>query len=403
MSIANTLPWPKPSPTGIAETSFASLFEKAPIAVARCNREGLIGEMNPTFESMLNTPAQGWLQQVASPGDRNQIDLFLKNIFESGHATARICVNGATQNEGVAKWIGWLQPGIHGASGSAVVFLEQTVEQAVVGRNTPDGLFQAERWEAIGRLTGGVVHDFNNLLTGVMLYSDLMLSSLDSRDCRRRYVEQIRAATIQAGGLVQQLLVFARPQSSLPGPLNFNDVVEGMCDLLSRLIGDDVVLDLRLDRKLGEVEIARAQAQQLLLNLVLNARDALPHGGRITIETSNCVFEPVSATTQTSVAGFPCVLLAVSDNGCGMSPETRRRLFEPFFTTKTGTNSGGLGLTTVHAIVTSNRGLIHFESEPGLGTRAMMLFPRNIQCGKASLSEGPYGSLQKTQEVHFKL
>jgi two-component system, cell cycle sensor histidine kinase and response regulator CckA len=379
------------SSTGVEETSFTALFENASIRVARCNREGLISEMNPAFEGMVSSLGFRWLKEAASPADRDQIDSFLKNIFDAGHATARISLNGSSPNEGPTKWIGWLESGIQQPLGTAMVF----VEQAASGRNAQSGWLQAERWEAIGRLTGGIVHDFNNLLTGVMLYSDLMLSSLDLRDCRRRYAEEIRSAIVQASGLVQQLLVFARPQASPSGPLNFNDVAEGMCDLLKRLIGEDIVLDLRLDRELGEVEIARSQAQQVLLNLVLNARDALQPGGCITIETSNCSFQPVGGVpTQTSAASFPCILLAVSDNGCGMTAETRRRLFEPFFTTKAGASAGGLGLTTVHAIVTTNRGLIHFESEPGHGTRALMLFPRNIQSGSAVFSEHSPRTLQ---------
>lgn len=133
---------------------------------------------------------------------------------------------------------------------------------------------QAQRWEAVGRLAGGVVHDFNNLLTGVMLYCDLLLSSLDARDRRRRYAEEIRSAIVQATGLVKQLLVFARPQATPVGTLCLNEIARGMHDLLARLIGENIALDLHLDPELGAVTIDQAHAQQVLLNLVLNARDA---------------------------------------------------------------------------------------------------------------------------------
>jgi two-component system, cell cycle sensor histidine kinase and response regulator CckA len=396
MSTANALPWPKPSSTGARETSFALLFENAPIRVACCNREGLISEMNSAFERTLNGVAFRWLHEAASAGDRNQVDAFLKNIFDSGHATARIHMNGSSTNEAPAKWIGWLEPGIRQESGHALLLVEP---QAPVAESPDDSLFQAGRWEAIGRLTGGVVHDFNNLLTGVMLYSDLMLSSLDSRDCRRRYAEEIRSAIVQASGLVQQLLVFARPQTSASDPLNFNDVAESMCDLLKRLIGENIALDLRLDWELGEVEIARSQAQQVLLNLVLNARDAMPHGGRVTIETSNCGFQPVACSPKrSSASAFPCILLTVSDNGNGMSPEIRRRLFEPFFTTKPGAGVGGLGLTTVYSIVKTNHGLIHFDTAPGRGTRAMILFPRIIP-SSAPFPNPPDLNLQQMSSI----
>jgi len=239
---------------------------------------------------------------------------------------------------------------------------------------------QVQRWEVVGRLAGGVVHDFNNLLTGVMLYCDLLLSSLDARDRRRRYVEEIRSATVQSTGLVKQLLVFARPQATPLRTLCFNEIARGMQDLLARLIGENIALELRLDPELGEVSADQAQAQQILLNLILNARDALPNGGRITVETSNCQFQPIAGTkAPTDLPPFPCVLLVVGDNGHGMDAATRQRLFEPFFTTKNAGQGTGLGLTTVRSIVTTNRGLIHFESEPGRGTRVLILLPRASQ------------------------
>jgi signal transduction histidine kinase len=238
---------------------------------------------------------------------------------------------------------------------------------------------QNQRWEAVGRLTGGVVHDFNNLLTGVMLCCDLLLSTMDTGDRRRRYADEIRAAIVQASVLVRQLLVFARPQFAPAGPLLLNEIATAMRDLLGRLIGENVALDLNLDPELGLVHIDQAQAQQILLNLVLNARDAMPEGGRITVETSNCNFQPLAnSLSQIRPAGFPCVLLVVGDNGRGMDAATRQRLFEPFFTTKSDGKGTGLGLTTVRSIVTTNRGLIHFDTEAGRGTRVMILLPRAL-------------------------
>lgn len=243
-----------------------------------------------------------------------------------------------------------------------------------------ESLIQTQRWEAVGRLTGGVVHDFNNLLTGVMLCCDLLLSGLDSRDRRRRYAEEIRSAIAQASVMVQQLLVFARPQTAPARVLCLNEVVRTMHDLLTRLIGENIALEMHLDPELGGVKMDQAQAQQILLNLILNARDALPNGGRITVETSNCKFQPMAGSVaRIGLPAFPCVLLVIGDNGHGMTSETRQRLFEPFFTTKAAGKGTGLGLTTVRSIVTTNRGLIHFESEPGRGTRVMILLPRALQ------------------------
>src|SRR5208283_2810142 len=187
-------------------------------------------------------------------------------------------------------WTAWRRQSV-GELDHAVLMAEETDDIV-----PEESLIQAQRWEAVGRLAGGVVHDFNNLLTGVMLYCDLLLSSLDGRDRRRRYAEQIRSAITQASGLVQQLLVFARPQAARARTLCLNDTAEAMRDLLARLIGENIALELRLDPDLALVKIDQAQAEQVLLNLVLNARDALPGGGRITVETSNCRFQPVAGT-----------------------------------------------------------------------------------------------------------
>src|SRR5208282_6058874 len=161
---------------------------------------------------------------------------------------------------------------------------------------------------------------------------------------------------------------------------------QDMQDLLTRMIGGNIKLDLRLDPDLGLVKIDQAQAQQIFLNLVLNARDALPDGGGIVVETSNCEFQTVAGSgTVKRGAAFPCVLLVVSDNGRGMDAKTRQRLFEPFFTTKSAGQGTGLGLTTVRSIVTNNRGLIHIESEPDQGTRVMILLPRASQSAEAEV------------------
>ena len=165
----------------------------------------------------------------------------------------------------------------------AVIVAEPSGDAASI-----ENLLQSQRWEAVGRLAGGVVHDFNNLLTGVMLYCDLLLTSMDAGDRRRRYADEMRSAIAQATGLMRQLLLFARPQGMDTSALCLNEIAESMHGLLTRLIGENIALDLQLDPKLGLVRIDQVQAQQILLNLVLNARDALPEGGRIVVESANC-------------------------------------------------------------------------------------------------------------------
>jgi two-component system cell cycle sensor histidine kinase/response regulator CckA len=381
MSTAAPLPWQEPGARDSAKTNFRAIFEHAPVAVARCNPDGEILEMNPAFKRSFKDDAAvkhgSLFAGLVCQQDREKMEFLFRQLrnFESVSIPASASVDG---NLG-ASWIAWRLPDGANESEFDVLVARHTSDSGVgSGKSDLPGeesFVQAQRWEAVGRLTGGVVHDFNNLLTGVMLYCDLLLSSLDPEDRRRRYADEIRGAIIQASGLVQQLLVFARPQSTQLSTLCLNQIAASMQDLLNRLIGENITLDLRLDPQLGTVKIDPAQAQQILLNLVLNARDALPEGGRITVQTSNCKFQPLDGQAR-STGDFPCVLLVVADNGRGMDAKTRKRLFEPFFTTKGSGKGTGLGLTTVRSIVTTNRGLIHLESEPGHGTRVMILLPR---------------------------
>jgi two-component system cell cycle sensor histidine kinase/response regulator CckA len=232
----------------------------------------------------------------------------------------------------------------------------------------------AEALEMMGRLTGGVAHDFNNLLTGIRLYCDLLTGALENGHRARFYADEIRRAAEQAGDLVQQLLSIFRSGGEEADPLSLNDVAESMRNLLFRLAGAEHELEFRLDREIGAVRMQRARAQQILLNLVLNARDAMPGGGRITVETCNCRVQVLGQSGREGSPSLPCALLVVEDRGLGMDAETRAHLFEPFFTTK-GRKGTGLGLATVHDIVTRSGGLIHIDSAPNRGTRVSVLLP----------------------------
>ncbi len=265
-------------------------------------------------------------------------------------------------------------PGINGDADYALAL----AEDAPRNQEAEQRLRQAERLEAVGRLAGGVAHDFNNLLTGVLLYCDLLMANLEPGHRVRKYAEEIRNAGMQATGLVRQLLAVARPTTREPRLLSLNEIAEGMRNLLVRLIGENIELKFQLDPNLGLIKMDPTQSQQILLNLVLNARDAMPGGGQITVETSNCKVQILDriAVTRTAArpTSLPCALFVVADNGSGMDAATRAHLFEAFFTTKAGKGTG-LGLATVHDIVTSNGGLIHVDSAPACGTRVSVLLP----------------------------
>jgi two-component system, cell cycle sensor histidine kinase and response regulator CckA len=380
MSAATSFPVSELSAVRSPRTDFRSIFEHAPVAAACCDPQGLIVEMNPAFEHALRARLGEKrllrLYDLIPSQDHNAVGLLMRDLLEASRDSIHLRIKNGPHRLSNSNLTLWRFAGATGEPAQALLIAEPDAA------NPPmeESLIQAQRWEAVGRLAGGVVHDFNNLLTGVMLYCDLLLSAFDPRDRRRRYADEIRTAVTQAGGLVQQLLVFARPQATEARSLCLNQIAGAMQDLLTRLIGENISLDLRLDPDLGLVKIDQAQAQQIFLNLVLNARDALPEGGRIVVETRNCEFKTVTQPmpAERGVA-FPCVLVVVSDNGYGMDAKTRQRLFEPFFTTKNSGKGTGLGLTTVRSIVTTNRGLIHIDSEAGSGTRVMILLPRASQ------------------------
>ena len=224
-------------------------------------------------------------------------------------------------------------------------------------------LRQAQKMESIGRLAGGVAHDFNNLLTVITGYSEMLQRDLKETKPQWDYVAEIKRAADNAASLTQQLLTFSRRQIIRPKPVDLNAQVSGIERMLQRLVGEDIALVTILDSSLGLVRMDADQMNQILMNLAANARDAMPHGGRLTLQTSN------------AEAGM-AVMLTVTDTGVGMTEETRQQIFEPFFTTKRKGRGTGLGLSTVYGIVEQSGGRIEVESEPGKGTAFRVYLPR---------------------------
>ena len=255
-------------------------------------------------------------------------------------------------------------------------FGERTRTEGVL-RETEAQLRQAQKMEAVGRLAGGMAHDFNNLLTVIRGYSELLLGRLGATDAMRKDTEEIKKAADRASGLTRQLLAFSRRQFIAAKVLDLNALVANMDGMLRRLIGEDLVeFCAELDTSVGAIKADSGQVEQVIMNLVVNARDAMPTGGRLTIETRNVTIGEEVRLDAVGVAPGSYVLLAVRDNGHGMDAETRSHLFEPFFTTKEKGKGTGLGLSTVYGIVKQSGGSITVESFPGRGTTFRIYFPR---------------------------
>ena len=235
---------------------------------------------------------------------------------------------------------------------------------------------QAQRLESVGRLAGGVAHDFNNLLAVINGYADLLAQDMASGSSASSIVAEIRAAGGRAAALTQQLLAFSRKQLVQPSVLNLNQIVRDVEKMLRRLIGEDIELVIQAEETLGNVRADAGHLQQILMNLAVNARDAMPRGGRLVIETSNVELDDHYEQTHNGASRGPHVLLAVSDNGSGMPPEVREHIFEPFFTTKPMGTGTGLGLATVYGMVRQTGGWIWVYSEPEHGSVFKIYLPR---------------------------
>ncbi|MEP6958376.1 MAG: PAS domain S-box protein [Nitrospirota bacterium] len=250
-------------------------------------------------------------------------------------------------------------------------------------RETEAQLRQAQKMEAVGRLAGGVAHDFNNLLTVIRGYSELLLGRLGPHDAMRKDMEEVKKAADRASGLTRQLLAFSRRQFIAAKVVDLNALVANMDGMLRRLIGEDIVeLCAELDPVAGAIKADPGQIEQVIMNLVVNARDAMPKGGRLTIETRNVTIGTGARLDAVGVEPGSYVLLAVRDTGHGMDAETRSHLFEPFFTTKEKGKGTGLGLSTVYGIVKQSGGSIVVESAPGRGATFRIYFPRVEQEAK---------------------
>ena len=265
-----------------------------------------------------------------------------------------------------------------------------------------DQLRQSQKMQAIGELAGGVAHDFNNLLMVVKGHAQLLLEKLSDTSPLRGSVQQVEKAADRAAALTRQLLAFSRKQVLQPRVLDMNEVVASMIRMFSRVIGENIEMAFLPGGNLARVKADPAQIEQVLLNLVVNARDAMPDGGRLTIETSNVVLDRGYAATHASVEPGSYVMMSVTDTGCGMDEKTRSRIFEPFFTTKGPGKGTGLGLATVYGVVKQSGGYIYVYSEVDHGTTFKIYLPQvHAEPDKLGTESDPTGHARGTETILF--
>lgn len=375
-----------------------AIFHSIPIGVVQCSSDGCIVESNPAVERLFGVSHEELKgQRLQSLFPEQHSDRFLRLFEDRGQVELETyqAEHRYLNRKSEEGWLRLTASLVHGGAGETAHFIA-ILEEVTEYKRAESQLRDAQKMEVIGRLVGGVAHDFNNLLTGIMLYCDLLAAVLKGEKVRH-YADEIRMAGEQGAALVQQLLAISRQHVVEPRILCLNTKIADTRDLFSRLIGENIELSTELDPALGNVRMDPTQFQQILLNLVLNARDAMPGGGRILIRTSNCRFELPGVAVP--AGPLPGVMLTVTDHGCGMNAETRSHLFEPFFTTKAAGRGTGLGLATMHDIVQAADGRIEVESELGAGTTFRVILPRVPETPKADIPEFRYSPQAASETI----
>jgi two-component system cell cycle sensor histidine kinase/response regulator CckA len=373
------------------ESRFRLLVEHSVDGIALLSPEGRFTYASPSAERILERPAGELLHRqvcdLVHPDDAPSLREAARGHAREPGSVQRLELR-CRLRDGSYRWL----------EASSVNRLEDPIVAAVVAtfrdiserrRNEEerrrdqerhaeleDQLRQSQKMEAVGRLAGGIAHDFNNLLTAILGYGEILLDQLAPDDPSRVSVQQIHKAGERAAALTRQLLAFSRRQNLTPEVLDLAEVIRGLAGLIERLIGEDVTLRVAAAPEAGRVEADRSQLEQVILNLAVNARDAMPDGGDLTFTLGNVGLDEAAVGVQAGLRPGPHVVLTVSDTGTGMDAATLERIFEPFFTTKGPGKGTGLGLSTVHGIVHQSRGSISVSSQPGRGTTFEIHLPR---------------------------
>ncbi|MGA8341710.1 MAG: ATP-binding protein [Candidatus Sulfotelmatobacter sp.] len=364
-----------------SERNFRSLVIHAPYGICRCDAAGILLDANPALVRIL-----GYASSTELVG-RHLANQYT-DIQEWFNLADRICsfkrfhglVAEWVRKDGSSVIVRLSGRNIHGEGNTG--FYELFAEDVTEQRALEQQLRHAQKMEAVGRLAGGIAHDFNNLLMVISGYCEFLLERIGSDATLRGSVQEIANAAERATSLTRQLLAFSRKQMLAPKVLDLNAVVKENLKMLTRMIGGDIDLVMIAGAEIGAVKADPGQIDQVIMNLAVNARDAMPHGGKLTIETAKVTSDEEYAHSHPPLTMGEYVVLAISDTGVGMDAATQLHIFEPFFTTK-GLKGTGLGLSTVYGIIQQSRGYIHVSSQPGKGTSFKIYLPRLGATGQA--------------------
>jgi PAS domain S-box-containing protein len=363
-----------------SEARFRTMFEWAAIGIALVDLSGHPIVSNPALEAMLGYSADELRHMTFAmfthPSDVDA-DLALFGELIGGTRESYRLEKRYLRKDGQVVW-GYLSVSLVRDNAAEPLFAIGMVEDITERKRIEQQYLQAQKMDAIGRLAGGVAHDFNNLLTVILGSSELLLDELALDHPLRPDIVPIQDAAARASTLTRQLLAFSRQQVLQPGIVNLNTIVASVEKLLRRLIGEDITLVTHLTEHLGTVRADPSQLEQVLLNLVVNARDAMENGGTLIIETANVMLEAGYAQERGDISSGPYVQLAISDTGYGMDASTQARIFEPFFTTKEPGRGTGLGLATVYGIIRQSGGHVWVYSEIGNGTTFKVYLPQVV-------------------------
>jgi len=386
----------------VSEQRFRRLVEELPGYFFTAHLDPMGGKLtyvSPQVEQIFGYAAAEWLAQPRlwrehiHPDDLPKVMECIERCVAEG--TPVVFDHRILHRDGRVRWVRAALKTESRGSPEIRGIVTDITELHLVGEQ----FLQAQKMEVVGRLAGGIAHDFNNLLTVINGYSELVLAGLPPGDPTRADLEEVHNAGKRAANLTRQLLTFSRKQVTRTMTVDLNELITGVRKMLDRLVGEDVKITFTPGEGPLSIIADPGQIEQVLLNLVVNARDAMPHGGKITLETSEAVLSEAAARTHHDARPGPYVLLSVTDAGTGMSDEVKAHLFEPFFTTKDKGKGTGLGLSTVHGIVKNAGGAIDVQSAPGRGTTFRIHFPRAGKAAESAVTKGVPDRMSRGSET----